>query len=71
MNVRKCEISEAAKLMARPAGIYGNAEARIRRMARRSAPVTSEYGNFRYQEWFMFISEGVVQSITRLEPECN
>jgi hypothetical protein len=66
MGTRDCIVSDAAKLMARNAGIYGDPVARLRRMARRSAPVTSDFGNRRYLDWFMFISNGVIRSVMRV-----
>ena len=39
---------------------------RIHRMSRRAAPVTSEHGNRRFNEWFMLIEHGEVKSVTRI-----
>ena len=51
--MREVTISPAAKRAARQAGICGNIEARLRRMARRSAPVTHDAGNRRFREFVL------------------
>ena len=66
MNSREYVVSEPAVRTGRASGLYGNTAARIRRMSRRAAPVTSEHGNRRFNEWFMLIEHGEVKSVTRV-----
>jgi len=65
--MREVTISPAAKRAARLIGICGNIEARLRRMARRSAPVTHEFGNRRFQEFVLEIDRGVILAVNRLD----
>jgi len=65
--MREVTISLAAKRSAREAGIFGNVEARLSRMARRSAPVTSDLGNRRFQEFIMQVDDGVMLGVYRVD----
>jgi hypothetical protein len=65
--MRDVTISLAAKRAARLAGIFGNVEARLSRMARRSAPVTHPCGNRRFQEFILEIEKGVVKGVVRMD----
>ena len=67
--MRNVVISEAAKASARAAGIFGDVSKRLARMARRSAPFTGEYGNRRFNDFVMFIDDGVLIDVVRLELE--
>lgn len=66
MGIRTYDVSEDAIEMGREVGLWGDTEKRLQRMARRAAPVTSEYGNRRFNDWFMTIKDGTIQSVTRL-----
>jgi len=41
--------------------------ARIRRMARRSAPVTHEFANRRFEDFLMWVEDGRVLSVFKME----
>ncbi len=66
MSTRNFEVSVEAVRMGRAYGLYGDTEKRLRRMARRSAPVTSEHGNRRFNEYVLHIVDGTVKAVTRL-----
>lgn len=66
MGIRTFTVSEDAIEMGREVGLWGDTAKRLQRMARRAAPVTSEHGNRRFNEWFMTIKDGTIQSVTRL-----
>lgn len=66
MSVRNFEISAEAIRMGRAYGLYGDTEKRLRRMARRAAPITSEHGNRRFNEYVLLIVDGTVKAVTRL-----
>jgi hypothetical protein len=61
------QISEHARGEAKRAGIYGDVDSRLRRMLRRAAPVTSEYGNRRYQNYILFVQDNIVLDVARLD----
>jgi len=67
--MREVTVSLAAKRAARHAGIFGNVEARLSRMARRSAPVTHEAGNRRFQEFILDIDRGEIKGVIRMDPD--
>lgn len=66
MSIREYTVSQNAVAMGRDYGLWGDTAKRLRRMARRAAPVTSEYGNRRFNEWIMQVKDGTIQSVTRL-----
>ena len=51
MGIRTFTVSEDAIEMGREVGLWGDTAKRLQRMARRAAPVTSEHGNRRFNEW--------------------
>ncbi len=65
--MREVTIAPAAKRAARLVGICGNIEARLRRMARRSAPVTHDAGNRRFREFVLSIDRGVILDVNRMD----
>ncbi|WP_113152748.1 hypothetical protein [Nitratireductor sp. OM-1] len=66
MTIRNYEVSAHAIERGRGHGLWGDTEKRLRRMARRAAPVTSEHGNRRFNDWIMLVKDGTIQSVTRL-----
>ena len=50
-------------------GLFGDTELRLKRILRRSAPVTSPYGNRRFFDWFLAVSDGKIESVTRIQPQ--
>ena len=66
---REFQITKAAVQQGRSFGLRGQTKLRLQRMARRSAPVTSDFGNGRFHEWFMEVSHGSVVTVTRLFDE--
>lgn len=67
MSRREFIVSEAAVREARSVGLYGETAARLKRMARRSAPFTSKHGNRRFHDFVLDVSDGVIRSVTRLD----
>lgn len=65
-SIRNYQISKEAIRMGRKHGLYGDTEKRLRRMARRSAPVTSKYGNRRFNDFYLLIADDTVKAVTRL-----
>lgn len=66
MSIRDYTVSENAIQRGRDFGLWGDTAKRLRRMARRAAPVTSKHGNRRFNEWIMLVKDGTIQSVTRL-----
>jgi|HigsolmetaAR206D_1030411.scaffolds.fasta_scaffold02265_10 hypothetical protein len=67
MGFRQYEVTEQAIRQAKAAGLCGDVEKRIARMARRAAPFTHEYGNWRFEDFVLFIKDGKVLDVTRLD----
>lgn len=67
MGFRDYEVTEQAVRQARAAGICGDVAKRVARMARRAAPVTHEYGNWRFEDFILLIVDGRVVDVTRLD----
>jgi len=59
-------VTEQAVIDGRKIGLCGDIAARIRRMARQSAPITHEQGNCRFDNFVMLISGGEVLHINRM-----
>jgi hypothetical protein len=59
-------VTETAKRQARMLGMGGDLNARLRRMARRSAPLTHPAGNRRFDDFVLQLRDKVVESIDRL-----
>lgn len=66
MRPRKYKVADAVIRKARRYGVYGNTEARLSRMAFRSAPVTSEYGNRRFQSYVLLVENEDIKDVTRI-----
>ena len=47
-------------------GLFGNTPARLSRMARRASQVTSEYGNWRFFDFFLTIDGDRIVNVIRL-----
>lgn len=67
MKFRQYQASPEAVRKARDLGIYGDTQARLLRMARRSAPCTSSLGNRRFLNFVLQVSGDVVMNISRLD----
>lgn len=60
-------VSPEALAQAQRIGIYGNRAARLKRMARRAAPFTSQQGNRRFEDFVLAIApDKKVVGISRL-----
>lgn len=66
-DFRKYEPTRGAVQDARALGMGGDVAARIRRMARRSAPVTHEFANRRFEDFLMWVEDGRVLSVFKME----
>ena len=69
MNFRQYEATQQAVSEARNAGVFGETEKRLKRMARRAAPVTHPAGNRRYLDFVLLVKDGIVSGVTRLSPD--
>ena len=58
--------SEEAVIQARKLGLGGDVAARLRRMARRAAPITHDEGNRRFEEFVLLIEDNEVKAVNRL-----
>lgn len=68
MSTRDVSVSDYAVARGRKQGLYGETSLRLKRMARRSATVTSDHGNRRFHDWFLHIRDGIVLDVTRVYP---
>ena len=64
MNI---EITDAARASARTAGIYGDLNASLGRMLKRSAITSSKYGNRRFNDFVLDVEDSVVRDVTRID----
>lgn len=64
MRHKTYSASPATVRKARTIGIYGNTIARLSRMARRSAPVTNDYGNRRFMSYVLRVEGSTIQDVT-------
>lgn len=67
MAFRSFEIAPEAVERGRQVGLCGDIAARLRRMARRSAPFTSDYGNRRFQDFVLSVDDGTVRDVHRVD----
>lgn len=66
MRPKDYSVSEPVVSKARRSGVYGNTRARLSRMAFRSAPITSAFGNRRYQSFVLAVENDVIKDVTRV-----
>lgn len=66
MAFREFEVTPQAIEQARQAGVCGDVAKRVARMARRAAPLTSDLGNRRFDDYALTISDGKVLGVQRL-----
>lgn len=66
MRPKEYSVSEPVMQKARHFGVYGNTRARLSRMAFRSAPITSRYGNRRYQSFVLLVENDLIKDVTRV-----
>jgi hypothetical protein len=75
MAYKQFEVSEDALRQARRAGLFGNLENRLKKMARFSAPFTDPEGkgrvNRRFESFVLKIENGVVTDVRRFDPELH
>ena len=68
MAFREYEVTPQAVTLGRNVGLCGDVAKRLARMARRSAPITHESGNRRFDDFVLKIEAGRILSVTRLDP---
>ena len=61
---REYAVAPQALAQAREIGLWGKTEKRLRRMARRSAPVTCDWGNRRFYDYVLQIEKGTVVAVS-------
>jgi hypothetical protein len=66
MRPKQYNVPDVVVGKARRIGVYGNTRARLSRMAYRSAPITSEYGNRRFHGFVLLVQGDVIKDVTRL-----
>ena len=66
MTFRVYTTTPDAEKQAKALGIYGQVASRLARMARRSAPLTSEFGNRRFYDFALTIEGSQVVWIAKL-----
>lgn len=64
---KEVTISPKALATARDAGLFGDTEKRVRRMLQRSAPVTHELGNRRFQNFVIHTENNTVLGVYRVQ----
>lgn len=69
MSFKTYAASQEVVSKARSLGVLGDTEARLKRMARRSAPFTSDVGNRRFMNYVLLIEGGTIKDVTYMEPE--
>ena len=69
MSTKEFTATETAIREARSYGLYGATALRLRRMARRAAPYTGSYGNRRFHDFVLDVSDGVIRRVTRVETQ--
>jgi len=67
MRPREYRVSDAALQRARQAGLTGDLEKRLSRMALRSAPFTSDVGNRRFDDFVLKVDGDIVLDVQRFE----
>ena len=67
MRFREYEVTPEAVERGRAAGLVGDVAKRLARMARRAAPVTSDQGNWRFNDFVLLIEDGRVVDVTRMD----
>jgi hypothetical protein len=65
MRFKAFQVTTEAVAQGRRIGVYGETEKRLARMARRSAPVTSDLGNRRFNEFVLTVEEARVLWVER------
>jgi hypothetical protein len=63
------ELAPEVVHQARQAGIIGNVERRVRRMAKFAAPFRHPHGNRRYESFILRVEKGVVTSFCRFNAQ--
>ena len=66
MAFRSFDVAPEAVVQGRREGLCGDVAARLRRMARRSAPFTGEHGNRRFQDFVLNVENGTVRDVRRV-----
>lgn len=65
MSYREVEVSELALKEATALGVVGEgAVNQLKNWARLAAPVTHEAGQWRYEDYILFIDEGVLEGVS-------
>jgi hypothetical protein len=64
---KEFRVTPEALQRGREAGVYGDTEKRLIRMAARSAPITHEFGNRRFQGFVLRVADGLILDVNRLD----
>jgi hypothetical protein len=66
---REYDVTPQAIAQAKALGLWGFTTKRVQRMARRSTPVTTDWGNRRFYDYVLNIQGDKVLSVTRIDFE--
>jgi hypothetical protein len=69
MRYKMYRVTDQAVQQGRRVGLFGQTARRLSRMARRAAPVTSDQGNFRFDDFLLTVTDDLVTGIMRLYSE--
>ena len=65
MRYKEYRVTDQAVKQGRRAGLYGETAKRLSRMARRAAPVTSDQGNRRFDDFVLTVTDDLVTGVAR------
>jgi len=66
MRYKTYQVSDEAVVQGRCLGLFGDTGRRLSRMARRAAPVTSDLGNRRFDDFVLDVDEDRVLGVAML-----
>lgn len=69
MAFREFVVTPQAVESARRAGLYGEVDKRIIRMAKRSTPFTGMQGNRRFNDFVLRVEDGQILEVSRYDPQ--
>ena len=67
MRFKQYVATPTAVAQARSLGLFGSTSIRLSRMAKRSAPFTSSFGNRRYEDYILTVEDHQIVEVNRLE----
>ena len=71
MRYKEYRVTDKAIEQARRVGLVGHTAKRLSRMARRAAPVTSDQGNRRFDDYLLSVADDLVTGVVRIYENRN